>query len=77
MYTHPAFARQGVGRRILRLCEAAAAREGFATLELMATIAGEPLYAAYGVTPQERVEVATSRGVTIPRTRMVKAIDPL
>ncbi len=30
MYTHPDFARRGIGRLVLSLCEAAAAREGFA-----------------------------------------------
>ncbi len=44
MYTHPSFTRQGVGRLILRLCEDAAAREGFSRVELAATMAGEPLY---------------------------------
>src|SRR5437899_3077580 len=33
MYTHPAYARRGVGRLILSLCEEAAAAEGFARLE--------------------------------------------
>src|SRR5439155_20988963 len=36
MYTHPDFARRGIGRLVLSLCEAAAAREGFRTLELVA-----------------------------------------
>jgi GNAT superfamily N-acetyltransferase len=48
MYTHPDHVRQGVGRYILALCEAAAAREGFSRLELTATMAGVPLYRAYG-----------------------------
>jgi GNAT superfamily N-acetyltransferase len=39
MYTHPGFARRGVGRLVLSLCEEAAASEGFRTLELMATMA--------------------------------------
>ena len=43
MYTSPAHARRGVGRLILSLCEAAAAAEGFTRLELMSTLAGEPL----------------------------------
>ncbi len=40
MYTHPDFTRRGVGRPILRQCEAAARNEGFGNLELMATMAG-------------------------------------
>jgi GNAT superfamily N-acetyltransferase len=48
MYTHPDHARQGVGRTILALCEAAARAEGFSALELSSTMAGAPLYHAYG-----------------------------
>ncbi len=73
MYTHPAKVRQGVGRLILGLCEAAAADEGFRTLELMATLAGQPLYEAYGFRPVEEVE-DTSTGIVIPIVRMRKAI---
>ena len=47
MYTHPDFVRRGVGRRILELAEAAAAKEGFSRLELTATLAGAPVYRAY------------------------------
>ncbi|MCB0048128.1 MAG: GNAT family N-acetyltransferase, partial [Caldilinea sp.] len=39
MYTHPHFARRGVGRLILTLCEEAARAEGFTCAELMATLA--------------------------------------
>ncbi len=48
MYTAPAFARRGVGRLILSLCETAAASEGFGRVQLAATLAGVPLYAACG-----------------------------
>jgi GNAT superfamily N-acetyltransferase len=54
MYTHPDFTRRGVGRMILDQCEAAAAAEGFRELELMATLAGRPLYAAAGFVEVER-----------------------
>lgn len=59
MYTSPTFARRGVGRLILSLCEAAAAAEGFTRLELMSTLSGEPLYTAYGFRRLERLVDAT------------------
>ncbi|GIE88329.1 GNAT family N-acetyltransferase [Actinoplanes regularis] len=73
MYTHPDFARRGVGRLILELSEAAAAAEGFTTLELMATLSGEPLYRAAGFVPVEQVSDAGG-GVPVPLVRMRKAI---
>src|ERR671919_2825056 len=54
MYTHPAFVRRGVGRLILSLCEDAARAEGFSSAELVATLAGLPLYAACGYRPVAR-----------------------
>lgn len=77
MYTHPDFTRRGIGRLVLELCEAAAARAGFRHLELVATVAGEPLYAAYGFELVERIEVPTSLGVTVPCARMSKAVTPV
>jgi hypothetical protein len=56
MYTRPAYARRGVGRLVLSLCEAAAAAEGFTRLELMSTLSGEPLSTAYGFRPVERLK---------------------
>jgi GNAT superfamily N-acetyltransferase len=73
MYTHPDFARRGVGRLVLEACEAAAAAEGFATLELMATRSGRPLYETHGFQPVEEVEDA-SGGAPVPLTRMRKPV---
>jgi GNAT superfamily N-acetyltransferase len=75
MYTHPDYARQGVGRLILSLCEAAAASEGFTRLELMSTLSGEPLYTAYGFRPLERLVDATG-GAPVPLVRMEKPVNP-
>jgi len=75
MYTNPADARRGVGRLVLELCEAAAAAEGFTRLELVGTLAGEPLYLAYGFTPTERVEVSVT-DVSVPAVRMEKPVSP-
>lgn len=74
MYTHPRFARRGVGRRVLELCETAAAAEGFRRLELVATMSGRPLYEAFGFEPIEAV-TDDSTGTPIPLLRMGKAID--
>jgi len=74
MYTHPSFTRQGVGRLILRLCEDAAAREGFSRVELAATMAGEPLYRACGYEDIERFAADTPSGISVPLIRMGKAI---
>jgi GNAT superfamily N-acetyltransferase len=73
MYTDPAFARRGVGRLVLSLCESAARAEGFRRLELMATLAGRPLYEAYGFEPVEHLDHTVS-GTPIPLVRMHKSI---
>ena len=73
MYTHPGFARRGVGRLILELCEAAAKAEGFKRLELMGTMSGKPLYESYGFEPIEDI-VDDRGGAPVPLTRMGKAI---
>lgn len=73
MYTDPSHARKGVGRLILSLCEAAARAEGFTRVELMATLAGEPLYLACGYRPSERT-TDNSGGTGVPLVRMDKAL---
>ncbi len=74
MYTNPPFARRGVGRLVLSLCEQAAAAEGFARLELMGTLAGEPLYRAYGFEPVERL-TDDRGGTAVPLVKMMKDIS--
>ncbi len=66
MYTDPGYVRRGIGRLILALCEDAARAEGFTRLELMATAAGEPLYAACGYRVIERAERLSANGVAVP-----------
>jgi GNAT superfamily N-acetyltransferase len=73
MYTRPDFARQGVGRLILSECERAAARAGFLTVELMATLSGERLYSACGYEPVQEVE-AVANGIVIPLVKMRKRL---
>ena len=73
MYTHPDFARRGVGRLILDLCEAAARAEGFKRVELMATLSGRALYSQCGYTDIEAIEDDRG-GAAVPLVRMGKAI---
>lgn len=73
MYTHPRHTRKGIGRLILSLCEDAARAEGFGTAELMATLAGEPLYRACGYEPVERI-VDDRGGAGVPLIRMRKQL---
>ena len=75
MYTDPDFARRGVGRLVLALCEDAARAAGFRRVELMATLAGEPLYLACGYQPIERVAAMADSEPPVPGVRMGKDLD--
>ena len=74
MYTHPDFARRGVGRLILQICENAAREAGFKAVELMATMSGEPLYRACGYHDIQRIIAASKDGVDVPGVRMGKGL---
>jgi len=73
MYTHPNHTRKGVGRFIISLCEEAAKAEGFTKVELVATLAGEPLYRACEYEPYENI-VDDRGGVGVPLLRMRKIL---
>jgi GNAT superfamily N-acetyltransferase len=74
MYTDPRHARRGVGRRILSLCEDAARSEGFRRVELMATLAGIPLYRACGYRPVAEPIRDDRGGAPVPLVRMSKPL---
>jgi GNAT superfamily N-acetyltransferase len=73
MYTHPDFTRRGVGRAVLNACQDAARAAGFTRVELMATLAGVPLYKVAGFTPIEEI-LDTNAPVPVPLVRMGKAL---
>lgn len=74
MYTHPDFTRRGLGRLMLSICEQAAREAGFHKVELMATLAGEPLYRACGYEEIEPIISASAGGVDVPGLRMGKQL---
>jgi GNAT superfamily N-acetyltransferase len=74
MYTDPDFARQGVGRIVMSLCEGAAMHAGFRKATMMATMAGVPLYEACGYVQAEPVLSAPVDGIRVPLVRMEKQL---
>jgi predicted N-acetyltransferase YhbS len=71
-FVHPTWARRGIGRSILACCEAAIVAAGFRRAELVATLAGEPLYASCNYVVVERYDVPMSGGLALPVVRMAK-----
>ena len=76
-FTHPKYARKGVGRALLERCEEEARRAGFQSMEMAATLPGVPLYAAHGYEAFETIEVPLPGGHSIQVRRMAKQIKPL
>jgi GNAT superfamily N-acetyltransferase len=75
MFVRPDWTRRGLGRRIIEACEAAAAREGFTRLALLATLPGAPLYRACGFEPLEESDVPMTDGVLLRCVAMEKQIS--
>ncbi len=75
-FVHPDFARQGLGRAMLALCEAEARSSGFTSAELVATLPGERLYAACGYLSQAPIEHTLPSGVLHPLRAHAQAADP-
>ena len=73
-FVQPAWARQGIGRSILLICEHSIHDAGFSSIELVATLAGEPLYASSGYAVVERYKVEMAGHLTLPVVRMIKRI---
>ena len=75
MFVRADWTRRGLGRRILEECEAAARREGFRRLALMATLPGLRLYSAYGFESLKEEDVVLEDGVPLECVSMEKPID--
>jgi GNAT superfamily N-acetyltransferase len=74
-FVHPAWARRGIGSRILRVCEDAARAEGFTRAELVATLPGVPLYSALGYTGFEDLGIDLRDGYVLRTVRMQKRLS--
>jgi GNAT superfamily N-acetyltransferase len=72
-FVHPDWARRGIGKAILKACEEAIIAAQFSKADLVATLAGESLYAAFGYIAVERYEIPMAYGLTLPVVRMKKS----
>ncbi|CAN5378646.1 GNAT family N-acetyltransferase [soil metagenome] len=69
-FVHSKYARRGIGKMMIGLCEAAALRNGFTRMELGATLPGVPLYEAMGYMPIEQIEQSMPDGEVLGIVRM-------
>lgn len=72
-FVRPGFARRGIGRQLMLECELAAIHAGFRSIEIVATLAGEPLYASFGYTAVESFEIDLVNGSSMRVVRMAKS----
>jgi GNAT superfamily N-acetyltransferase len=71
-FIHPAWARRGIGRGIMLACERGIIEAGFRSVEISATLTGEPLYAAFGYQTVEHYDIPLAGGLKLPVVRMTK-----
>ena len=73
-FVHPAWARRGLGRRLLALCEAKAVERGFCLAALMSTLPGVHLYRRCGYEAEPSITTTLPGGVEIEFVPMHKTI---
>jgi GNAT superfamily N-acetyltransferase len=71
-FVHPDYARRGIARRLMELSEAGATAAGFQRIEIVATLPGVPLYAAFNYASVERFDIPLPNGEKMPVERMRK-----
>ena len=74
MYTHPDWARKGVGTLILKIAEKEAATSGFKRCELMATLSGIHLYKVRGYTIDDEILYKSKKGNSVKMFKMTKLL---
>ena len=72
MYTHPDWARKGVGTLILEIAEKEASIAGFKRCELMATLSGIHLYKARGYKTDDEIIYKSKKGNSVKMFKMTK-----
>ncbi|MEO6851429.1 MAG: GNAT family N-acetyltransferase [Mucilaginibacter sp.] len=75
-FVHPEWARQGIGRTLINICEKAAHQYGFARIEIGSTLPGVPLYEAMGYELVKKIRVPLPDGDTFTVVNMKKDLNP-
>ena len=75
MYTHPDWARKGIGTFILELAEKEASNAGFKRCELMATLSGIYLYKNRGYKIDEEIFYKSKKGNSVKMFKMTKFLE--
>ena len=73
-FIDPAYARRGLGKQLLELCETAAQSEGFTRFELAATLSGVPLYETCGYQAIKEFAVPMPEGEHLTIVQMEKNV---
>jgi len=72
VYVHPNFARQGIGRQIVKRAERAAAARGFRRIELFSTLSGAALYRELGYRVLSARDFVLPSGGSVSTLHIVK-----
>jgi GNAT superfamily N-acetyltransferase len=73
-FVHPDWARRGIGRHIITVCENAAQSNGFTRFQLGATLPGVPLYEVMGYHEVEHISQPMPNGEVLPIVKMSKVL---
>ena len=76
-FVHPDWARQGIGKMLINLCEKAAHQSGFTKMEIGSTLPGVPLYEAMGYHGVKKIKVPLPDGETFTVVNMKKDLNQL
>src|SRR6267142_1214890 len=71
-FIHPAWARRGIGSRILEVCEIAASAAGFTSYEMGATLTGAKLFGVKGYVAVKPISIPLMNGEVLPVIHMEK-----
>lgn len=74
-FVHPDWARKGIGRILINICETAAHQYGFTKIEIGSTLPGVPLYEAMGYHAAKKIKVALPDGGVFMVVNMNKDLN--